>query len=54
MVLSAIPTTTVEAQGTACPSGPGNCSCNPASGVMTDHGMQEPYDRINNGFTSDS
>jgi hypothetical protein len=43
-----------QAQESNCPSGPGNCTCNPASGVMTDHGMQEPFNRINNGCTADS
>lgn len=32
----------------ACPH-PGQCTCNAASGVMTDHAMESPYNRINNG-----
>jgi hypothetical protein len=27
------------------------CPCNPASGVMTDHAVQPPFNRINNGCT---
>ena len=40
------------AQGgpSACPD-PGQCTCNPASGVMTDHAMSPPFNRINNGCT---
>jgi hypothetical protein len=34
----------------ACPD-PGQCTCNAASGVMTDHAMQAPFNRINNGCT---
>ena len=34
----------------ACPD-PGQCTCNAASGVMTDHAMQPPFNRINNGCT---
>lgn len=33
-----------------CPN-PGQCTCNPASGVMTDHAMAPPFNRINNGCT---
>ena len=40
----------VTAQGgpSACPD-PGQCTCNPATGVMTDHAMSSPFNRINNG-----
>lgn len=40
------------AQGgpSACPD-PGQCTCNAASGVMTDHAMAPPFNRINNGCT---
>ena len=40
------------AQGgpSACPD-PGQCTCNAASGVMTDHAMPPPFNRINNGCT---
>ena len=43
---------TVYAQGgpSACPD-PGQCTCNAASGVMTDHAMPPPFNRINNGCT---
>ena len=42
----------VYAQGgpSACPD-PGQCTCNAASGVMTDHAMSPPFNRINNGCT---
>lgn len=41
----------VQASGpSACPD-PGQCTCNAASGVMTDHAMQYPFNRINNGCT---
>jgi hypothetical protein len=42
----------VFAQGgpSACPD-PGQCTCNPATGVMTDHAMPPPFNRINNGCT---
>ena len=42
----------VSAQGgpSACPD-PGQCTCNPATGVMTDHAMSPPFNRINNGCT---
>lgn len=33
-----------------CPD-PGQCTCNAASGVMTDHAMPPPFNRINNGCT---
>jgi hypothetical protein len=43
--------TPVYAPGpSACPD-PGQCTCNAASGVMTDHAMQPPFNRINNGCT---
>jgi hypothetical protein len=43
--------TQVQASGpSACPD-PGQCTCNAASGVMTDHAMQAPFNRINNGCT---
>jgi hypothetical protein len=40
----------VSAQGgpSACPD-PGQRTCNPATGVMTDHAMSPPFNRINNG-----
>jgi hypothetical protein len=43
---------TVSAQGgpSACPD-PGKCTCNPSTGVMTDHAMSPPFNRINNGCT---
>jgi hypothetical protein len=31
----------------------GQCTCNAASGVMTDHAMQPPFNRINNGCTEE-
>lgn len=34
----------------ACPD-PGHCTYNPATGVMTDHEMEPPFNRINNGYT---
>jgi hypothetical protein len=34
----------------ACPD-PGQCTCNPASGVMTDHAMPSQFNRMNNGCT---
>jgi hypothetical protein len=42
----------VSAQGgpSACPD-PGQCTCNPSTGVMTDHAMSPPFNRINNGCT---
>jgi hypothetical protein len=33
-----------------CPD-PGHCTCNAATGVMTDHAMAPPFNRINNGCT---
>jgi hypothetical protein len=43
--------TTAQAVGpSACPD-PGQCTCNAASGVMTDHAMEPPFNRINNGCT---
>lgn len=43
----------VRAPGpSACPD-PGQCTCNAASGVMTDHAMQYPFNRINNGCTEE-
>ena len=36
----------------ACPD-PGQCTCNPATGVMTDHVMPPPFNRINNGCTEE-
>jgi hypothetical protein len=43
--------TPVYAPGpSACPD-PGYCTCNAASGVMTDHKMAPPFNRINNGCT---
>jgi hypothetical protein len=45
--------TQVQAAGpSGCPD-PGQCTCNAASGVMTDHAMQAPFNRINNGCTED-
>lgn len=43
---------TAYAQGgpSACRD-PGQCTCNPATGVMTDHAMSPPFNRINNGCT---
>ena len=47
----------VEASASACPD-PGQCTCNPASGVMTDHAMVDsngnllPGAQINNGCDS--
>ena len=42
----------VSAQGgpSACPD-PGQCTCNAATGVTTDHAMSPPFNRINNGCT---
>jgi Na+/H+-dicarboxylate symporter len=46
-----ITATPVYAPGpSACPD-PGQCTCNAASGVMTDHAMKPPFNRINNGCT---
>ena len=46
--------TTVQAAGpSACPD-PGQCTCNAASGVMTDHAMQAPFNLVNNGCTEES
>ena len=45
--------TPVHAQKAACPDH-GYCTCNPASGVMTDHAMEPPYNKINNGCTEDA
>jgi hypothetical protein len=42
----------VQAGSPGCPD-PGWCTCNAASGVMTDHAMDPPYNRINNGCTED-
>jgi hypothetical protein len=43
--------TTSQAVGpSACPD-PCQCTCNAASGVMTDHAMEPPFNRINNGCT---
>jgi hypothetical protein len=57
MVLLVASVTTIRqqpasAQGgpSACPD-PGQCTCNPATGVMTDHAMSPPFNRINNGCT---
>ena len=45
--------TTVQAAGpSGCPD-PGYCTCNTASGVMTDHKMEPPFNRINNGCTEE-
>jgi hypothetical protein len=54
-MITAVVTTAaiVQAQATGCPH-PDQCTCNPASGVMTDNAMPPPYNRINNGCTSDS
>ncbi|MGA8913556.1 MAG: hypothetical protein WB443_11940 [Nitrososphaeraceae archaeon] len=43
---------TAYAQGdpSACPD-PDQCTCNAATGVMTDHAMPPPFNRINNGCT---
>ena len=51
-ILTMIGQQSVSAQGgpSACPD-PGQCTCNPASGVMTDHAMSPPFNRINNGCT---
>lgn len=49
--------TQVQASPSACPH-PGQCTCNPASGVMTDHAMVDsngnllPGAQINNGCDS--
>jgi hypothetical protein len=43
---------TVQAGSPGCPD-PGWCTCNAASGVMTDHAMAPPFNRINNGCTED-
>jgi hypothetical protein len=39
-MITAVSTTalTAQAQATGCPL-PGQCTCNPATGVMTDHAM---------------
>jgi len=37
-------------RSSACPD-PGQCICNAATGVMTDHAMPPPFNRINNGCT---
>jgi hypothetical protein len=50
---TAITTGIAQAQETGCPH-PGQCTCNAATGVMTDHAMPPPFNRINNGCTSDS
>jgi uncharacterized Zn-binding protein involved in type VI secretion len=58
MVLLVASVTTIRqqpasAQGdpSACPD-PGQCTCNPATGVMTDHAMSTPFNRIIcNGYT---
>jgi hypothetical protein len=42
----------VQAGGPGCPD-PGYCTCNAASGVMTDHAMDPPFNKINNGCTED-
>ncbi|MDQ6862946.1 MAG: hypothetical protein M3044_03905 [Thermoproteota archaeon] len=44
--------TQVQAQcgPSGCPD-PGQCTCNTASRVMTDHAMQAPFNGINNGCT---
>ena len=34
----------------ACPD-PGQCTCNPATGAMTDRAMSSPFNRMNNGCT---
>jgi hypothetical protein len=47
------PTQQIQADSggpSGCPD-PGQCTCNAASGVMTDHAMQAPFNRINNGCT---
>ncbi|MBV9668925.1 MAG: hypothetical protein JO327_12450 [Nitrososphaeraceae archaeon] len=51
-ILMVIGQQTVSAQGgpSACPD-PGQCNCNPATGVMTDHATSPPFNRINNGCT---
>jgi hypothetical protein len=47
-------TSSVIAQGqVSCPH-PGQCTCNPATGVMTDHAMPPPFNKINNGCTEDA
>ena len=52
MAISSMNIKDAFAQGGAsgCPD-PGQCTCNPASGVMTDHAMAPPFNRINNGCT---
>ena len=48
-----LPVAPVQASGpSACPD-PGQCTCNAASGVMTDHAMQYPFNRVNNGCTEE-
>jgi hypothetical protein len=52
-MLSALPLGYQHAQSTGrsgCPD-PGHCTCNAATGVMTDHAMAPPFNRINNGCT---
>jgi hypothetical protein len=47
--------TPVQAGGpgpSACPD-PGMCTCNKDTGVMTNHAMEPPFNRINNGCTED-
>jgi uncharacterized membrane protein YgcG len=44
--------TTITAHAAAACPDPGQCTCNSASGVMTDHAMAPPFNRINNGCTS--
>jgi len=46
-------TATTAHADAACPD-PGQCTCNAASGVMTDHAMAPPFNRINNGCTHDA
>jgi hypothetical protein len=45
-------TTTITAYAAAACPDPGQCTCNSASGVMTDHAMTPPFNRINNGCTN--
>jgi len=47
--------TSVQAGGpgpSACPH-PGQCTCDPDTGVTTDHAMEPPFNRINNGCTEE-
>jgi hypothetical protein len=60
LIMAAIPTlglltmglTTITAYAAAACPDPGQCTCNSASGVMTDHAMAPPFNRIQNGCNS--